>query len=81
MFTKLFVCEDFCFFKSVHTFADFQIYVTFRIEKIVSDMILIDDLFFNISTMEAHILIDVNFRIERKVFGISGAIASTAMHI
>ena len=60
MFAELFISKYSRFFQSIHAFADFQVDIAFRIGKIVGNVVFVEDILGDVSSMQAHVLVDVH---------------------
>ena len=60
MFAELFVSKYSSFVQSIHAFEDFQVDIAFRIEKIVGNVVFVEDLLGDVAAMQAHVLVDVH---------------------
>ena len=81
MSLELVVRENGGFLETVHTLADFDIDVTFGIEVFVGQVVFGEDLGGEITTVNAHVLVDKHVRDQEEIFQVAGAVAGTATGI
>ena len=60
MVVKLFVRQYCCFLDTVHSFADFKVDETFRIKKVISNAVFIENIFSDVAAMKTHVPVDVH---------------------
>ncbi len=81
MCLQLIVCEDGGLFEAVHALADLDVNVTFGIKVVVGKVVLVNNLLWEVSAVDAHVLIDEHVGDEEEVFEVTGTVTSTEMSV